>query len=321
MRAALVFGLLLSVHLALPAQSPPDATWPQTQHDFGMVPHGAQLVQRFVWRNPTSTRIEISDIRASCNCVTATPQPRVLEPGAEGTLDVAIDCRRFVGAKTVTVQLVVSPGSKPVTLLVHAHSRQDVVYNPGQFQFGVVAEGASAEQVLEVEYAGTQPWKIEEITADQPHVEAHFTETYRRSGQVGYRVTCTLKGTAPAGDLKLHLQMKTNDASNPVLPIAVEATIRPAVAAAPNPVNFGTVRVGQRVQRRFTIRSDQPFSITQVDGDGPVKGLFASSAANVHTVLLEWTPTEPGEWQTPIVVHTTLPRSPEVRVTAQGQAR
>lgn len=301
--------------------TPPDPLWPQTQHDFGTVPHGAQLLHRFAWRNNTSARLEIGDIRVSCGCVTATPNPRVLEPGQQGTLDVAIDCRRFVGEKTVTVQLLVSPGTRQTTLQVHANSRPDVVYNPGQFQFGVVAAGASAEQTVEVEYAGTLAWKIEGVTSDSPHLEAHAVESYRRTGQVGYRVTCQLKGTAPAGDFKSSVQIKTNDPVNPVLPISVEALVRPAVVATPNPLNFGSVRVGQKVQRRCTIRSEQPFTITRAEGGGQVNAVFASTAANVHTLIVEWTPTQAGELLAPLVIATSLEKSPILRVTMQGQAK
>jgi hypothetical protein len=301
--------------------TPPDPLWPQTQHDFGTVPHGAQLLHRFPWRNTTSGRLEISEIRVSCGCVTATPNPRILEPGQQGTLDVAIDCRRFVGAKTVTVQLLVSPGSRPATLLVHANSRPDVVYNPGQFQFGVVAEGTSAEQTVEVEYAGTHPWKIEGIAAASPHLEARFVESYRRTGQVGYRVTCQLKGTAPAGDFKATVQLKTNDPVNPVLPIIVEAQVRASVVATPNPINFGSVRVGQKVQRRCTIRSEQPFTITRAEGGGQVQAVFASTPANVQTLIVEWTPSEPGEMLAPLVIATSLEKHPILRVSMQGQAK
>lgn len=322
--------LLLSILAAgLPAQytpaqkpaAPPDPIWPATQHDFGTVPHGAQLLHRFVWRNPTTARLEITDLRVSCGCVTATPNPRVLEPGQQGTLDVAIDCRRFVGEKTVTVQLLLSPGSRGVTLLVHALSRQDVVYNPGSFQFGVVAEGTTAEQTVDVEYAGSQPWKVEAVTSESNHLEARVTEIYRRTGQVGYRVHCQLKGSAPAGDFKSTLNLRTNDPVTPVLPIGVEALIRAAVVVTPNPVSFGTVRVGQKTQRRCTVRSDQPFSITRADAGANVQVLFASSPANVHTILIDWTPTQAGEQPPPVVLATSLEKSPSLRVNLIGQAR
>ena len=53
--------------------------------------------------------LEITNIRVSCGCLTATPVPKVLQPREAGYIEVTMDARRFNGPKTVTVHVTVGP--------------------------------------------------------------------------------------------------------------------------------------------------------------------------------------------------------------------
>jgi hypothetical protein len=300
----------------------PAPMWPQASHDFGTVPRGAQLLFRFPWHNTEKHRVELIDTRVSCGCATATANPHVLEPGQSGTIDVAVDGRRFLGPKTIFVQLLVSPGPLATTLQVSANSRADIVYNPGGIQFGVVAEGATPTQAVEIEYAGALDWHIEGLSQPPTHLDAKIDSMYRRPGQVGYRITITLHPDAPVGDLKQSVLLKTNDPANPVIPVLVEATIRAPVVVTPNPVHFGTARVGQTVTRKVTIRSDRPFSILKVDGaDHGLTPAFATAPSNIHTLAIHWQPGEAGELHRVLQVHTDIGKHPKLAVTVEGQAQ
>src|SRR3954447_5095811 len=135
----------------------------QTTHDFGTVPHGAQLLHRFPITNIYAVPLEISQVRVSCSCVTAAPSKRVLQPRESGTIDVTMDARRFKGAKTVTVYVSDRPTFvSTAELKVSAVSRADVVFNPGQVNFGSVAQGQTPAQPVDVEYAGTFDWHLTE---------------------------------------------------------------------------------------------------------------------------------------------------------------
>src|SRR5262245_36315411 len=64
-------------------------------HNFGNVPLGAQLYHRFPMKNIWKIPIEIMNVRASCGCVTATPNATKLQPKETGYLDVLMDTRRI----------------------------------------------------------------------------------------------------------------------------------------------------------------------------------------------------------------------------------
>jgi hypothetical protein len=78
-------------------------------HDFGSVPRGAQLFHRFTITNIYAVRMEITDVRSGCGCVTAAAATRVLEPRESTTIDVSMDAHRFIGHKTVAIRVSVGP--------------------------------------------------------------------------------------------------------------------------------------------------------------------------------------------------------------------
>src|SRR5262249_41595302 len=171
----------------------------QTTHDFGTVPHGAQLLHRFTITNIYAVPLEVNEIRVSCGCVTATPSKKVLQSRESGFIDVTMDARRFKGAKTVTVYVSVGPTYvSTAELRVSANSRADVVFNPGQINFGSVAQGQTPSQPVDVEYAGTFDWRITEVLAKGLPLEVELRELYRQRGrQGGYQVKGTLRPGGP----------------------------------------------------------------------------------------------------------------------------
>lgn len=314
--------LMIATTLASTQSATTEKPFAETSHDFGAVPRGAQLFHRFTWTNHERIRKEITEVRSTCACLTATPVPRVVEPGQQGAIEVQVDARRFVGPKNVTLHVMIGP-DKPqaVVLQVTANSRADVVFNPGEVAFGVIPEGATPAMNIEIEYAGAQAWKAEEVLSSGPHLEATLAEEYRRSGQVGYRLKVALLPTAPAGDFKQMLQIKTNDPTNSVLSVLVSASIRPSLVVVPDPLYFGGVRVGSTVTRRLTLRADKPFQILGIDG--LEKGLAASAptgAATVHSVTVTWKPDEAGDLDREAVIRTDLEKYRAVKLKLQGDA-
>ena len=89
------------------------------------------------------------------------------------------------------------------TLKVSANARQDVVFNPGELDFGNVARGQTPTRHVDVEYAGTLDWKVTEIvkSAGAPF-ELKVDALPVQPGQIarrGYRIFATLKSDAMAG--------------------------------------------------------------------------------------------------------------------------
>jgi hypothetical protein len=293
-----------------------------TSHDFGGVAHGAQLYHRFQMTNIWAVPLELVSIRTSCGCVTVTPSTQVLQSRETGYLDVTMDARRFTGAKTVNIYITVGPQyTSTATLRVSANSRADVVFNPGQINFGVVQRGQTPMQTIEVEYAGVLDWKVNEVDKSGAPVDVALEQMYRRPGQVGYRIRTTLQADAPAGLLRQELLLRTNDPVTPMVPVLVEATIQAPLTVKPNPLKMGSAKLGETVSRRMNVFGPKPFKIVAIDGLGDgVQADIPQAVAPVQTVTLTYQPAKAGELRRQLQIRTDLPGQAPVTVTIEATA-
>src|SRR5262249_46290585 len=58
----------------------------KTTHHFGTVARGSQLVHTFTMTNIYTVPLDITNIRSTCGCLTATPSTKRLKPQETGTL-------------------------------------------------------------------------------------------------------------------------------------------------------------------------------------------------------------------------------------------
>jgi hypothetical protein len=286
-----------------------------TTHDFGTVPHGAQLLHRFPITNIYAVPLEISQVRVSCGCVSAAPSKKVLQSRETGSIDVTMDARRFKGAKTVTIFVSVGPTYvSTAELRVSANSRADVVFNPGQVNFGNVAQGQAPSQPVDVEYAGTFDWRIIEVLAKRMPFDVELRELYRQSGrQVGYQVKVTLKPDALAGPLKQEVHLRTNDPTTPLISVLVEANVEAALIVSPSPLPLGAVKVGEApLLRRVVVKGQRPFRVLAVDGLGDGLSLGAglsTEALPVQTITLRFQPGRAGEVRRRLEIRTDMQKA------------
>ena|SRR5436190_2312004 len=293
-------------------------------HDFGTVPRGAQLFHKFTITNIYAVRMEITQVKSGCGCVTATATKRVLEPREATTIEVSMDARRFTGPKTVAVRVTVGPEFiSSAELKVSAHSRADVVFNPGDVNFGVVARGQTPTKTIDVEYAGTLGWQVSEaaVPKDAPFT-AEFKEMYRRPGQVGYQVRVTLKADAPPGTQKQIVYLKTNDPASPLVPVLVEAMVQSAVTVSTPTLVLTGVKVGSAVTRKVVVRGTRPFRVVAVEGTGEgfaLAGEPPATAALQQVLTFKCQPTQPGDFKRELKIKTDLDDAP-VTVTIEGSA-
>jgi hypothetical protein len=321
-------AVLALVTLVLGAAASPAQNWADkmfkdgTSHDFGMVPHGAQLFHRFTMTNIYAVPLQILDVRTSCGCATATPSTRVLQPRETATIDVSMDGRRFTGAKSIRVSVSVGPEfTSTAELHVSANSRADIVFNPGQVTFGAVARGDTPTQTIEVEYAGTLAWKVEGVISNGAPFDVAYEEMYREPGKVGYRVKFTLQANVPTGALKQEVFLQTNDPASKLVPVLVEATIQATLTVSPESLKIADLKAGQEVTRRVMVRGSRPFRILNIEGaaDGiSVTSTLPSPQPQVqHSLTLKCVIGKPGDFRRELRVKTDLQDAP-VMVTVEG---
>jgi hypothetical protein len=298
-----------------------------TNHDFGTCPHGAHLKHRIPMKNIYAVPLEITEIRTSCGCLTWTPSSKVLKPKEEGYIDIVMDASKFKGPKTVS--LFISVGPKYVSTAViqfTANARTDVVFNPGEINFGVVQAGDTQLRIMDVEYAGVMDWRILEVVKTKAAPFAvTATETFRqakgllKTGKVGYQLQVTLNPDAPPGSFREELLLKTNDPASPVLTVFIEGNVQAALAVTPDQVKFEKVKVGQKVTQKVVVKGKQPFRILSVSGGGEgIQADLPTTAATFHVVHIHFQPQQAGDVNRKLTLHTDLGKGTELAITLQA---
>lgn len=97
-----------------PADNSAAAPWAnklfkETSKDFGSCSGDEPLIHRFEITNIYSVPLQVMHVRASAGCVTWELPQKDLKPRESGYLEVRLDPRRFLGAKTVTLDVTVGP--------------------------------------------------------------------------------------------------------------------------------------------------------------------------------------------------------------------
>jgi hypothetical protein len=295
----------------------------ETSHDFGIVARGAQLKHSFKMTNIYKVPLEITQTRVSCGCVTVTPSAKVLQPGESGTLEVNMDGTRFSGLKSVDIYVTVGPEFVSTAhVQVKANARQDVVFNPGEIDFGNVGKGQTPTKSIDVEHAGSGTWRVTEIVKSGA---APFDLKVEQLPQkvsgfvtVGYRISATLKATAAPGSFKQEVILKTNDAATPVISFNVVGTIKSSLNVAPNPVVFGKLKVGQQDSTKIVVSGSRPFRIVAIDGlDDIVSVPLSERQTTTHILDVRVQPRTAGELRRQLTIRTDLDNE-AATITVEG---
>jgi hypothetical protein len=236
-----------------------------------------------------------------------------------------MDSRKFTGQKTVWVYVTVGPEYvSTATLTLTANARSDVVFNPGEVNFGVVAQGQQPVQTVDIEYAGLLDWRVEKVIkpADAP-LNVTMEEIYRKNpgtpaGRVGYRMTVKLAADAPPGVLKHDLVLKTNDPASEVLIVGVDGNVQSPLRVAPSQVNFGSIKLGESKTLAVQVLGNRQFRVTEVKCDGnEVTAELPKEALTSHRLFLRCQPQSLGELKRTVTIMTDLEKN-GVSVTIQA---
>jgi hypothetical protein len=282
-----------------------------TTHDFGTVARGAKAEFEFVLTNIYLEDVHISDVHSSCGCTSVSIERPLLKTYEKGAILAHINTDSFLGSKGATVTVTFDkPFYAQVQLHTRVYIRSDVVLEPGSVEVGTVDQGKAVDRTVAVSYAGRNDWKIIEVKSANPHITAKAVETHRGSGQVGYNVMVHIDENLPAGYLRDHLVLVTNDQNKTEVPVAVEGVVQSSIVVSPTSLFMGVVHPGQKVTKQLVVRAKQPFRILSVQCDG--KGFEFDTSAEQSAKSLHLIPVtfvageEPGKILKTIRIETDL---------------
>jgi hypothetical protein len=268
-------ALLLAAAGSAEAQQWAVDMFDHTSHDFGVVARGAKVEHVFTLENIYVEAAHIADVRSTCGCTSPEIDTRSLKTWDKSHIKAVLDTRAFLGRKDATIRVVFDkPFPAEVQLHVHSYIRSDVVVQPGAVEFGNVAQGTAVRQKVTVSYAGRSDWKIDRVESPAGYITAQAVESpdsQRAAGQITYDLWVTLSGDAPAGYLRDHLVLVTNDYNKQSsrVPVAVEGIVAPSLTVRPSPLLLPVLEVGKSATRQLVVQGQAPFRVTGVRCDDP----------------------------------------------------
>ena len=256
--------------------------------DFGSVARGAKAQFEFVLNNPYIEDVHISDAHPSCSCTIVTFDKATLKTYEQAAIVATLNTQAFQGQRGATITVTFDkPFYAEALLTVRGFIRTDVVFQPGSIELGSVEQGNEADQKVSMYYSGVPNWQISGVKSPNPSIAARVVETARLDGQVWYDVFVHVNKDAPAGYLKDHLMLTTNDQTNGEIPLLVEGRVVPGLMVTPSPLFLGVVQPGQKVTKQVVVKGNKPFrilGITSADQSLKFSQAKDDTAKSVHFV-------------------------------------
>ena len=324
--ALAVIGLFVGSGVALAG---PSDLFTEKVKDFGTAPRGPVLVHYFRFTNTTNQTLTLGQPRVSCGCTSASVSKSTLAPGESAAVIAMMDTRRFQYAnvtKAVTVYVpFLGPTHEEVSLKVQAICRDDLMMSPDTLAFGTVTKGKGAKVTTKVTFTSDANWTVNKATSTGGFVSVEAKLASRSGSIVTYDITATLDKECPAGNWTSDVYLETSHTAVAKLRIPVTVNVVAAVAATPETVAFGNVKMGTAPEQKITIQSATPFKILEVkSGDAQLTvKVDTENAKAVHTVVIAANPTAAGGFTRSVEIVTDNKEQPSiiVPVTAKVVAK
>ncbi|WP_147868926.1 DUF1573 domain-containing protein [Stieleria maiorica] len=321
-RATVTALVVLAASISISAGAAAQSQWPDNAfaiktHDFGTVAVASKTEFRFPVYNPYTEPLHIQTVRRSCGCTTPIVETEYIQPGQTGSILARFNTDTFRGKKGATLTVVFDkPFYREVRLRVDGYIRSDMVFHPGAIEFGTVAQGESASKSTRVLYAGRSNWEIVDVRSNVPWLVPDKKLVSRGAGRTDYELTVAVREDAPTGPFQNEIIVITNDTKRPEVPFPVTGTVESPLSISPQAIAFGSLKPGQKIEKRLVIKGATPFTIESITCEGwDVTFPKVAVAKTIHIVPATFVPTDAEGPQKVTVLITT---AGEESVTAKA---
>lgn len=279
-----------------------------TKHEFGVVAKDSKTTFDFAFTNKYVEDVHVASVRASCGCTTPIIVDGDVKTWETGVIRAQFNTDRFTGQRGATITVTFDrPYFAEVQLRVDGYIRSDLVFEPGEVEFGTIDQGAAATKQIEVVSFGKANWSIKDVRSVSDYLSVQILDEQRRSGRVSYKLGVTLKDDAPAGYLQNQLTIVSNDGNLTNVPILVTGRVQPSLTVSPQSLYLGDLQPGEVSTKNVVVKSKAPCCIAGVDCDNPnVKCQFdPQKEAILHVIPVTLTaPDSAGKLAEKLVIRT-----------------
>lgn len=297
----------------------------ERSYNFGNLALHAEAEHRFIFENIYKEDVEILSAQSNCGCTKVSVTKKVVKSREKAEIIARVDTSGKVhkGKRKVTITVHFNrPKQAEVQLQIQAFIRSDVVFSPGNVEFGGVAQGRQVNKKVYLEYHGGDPnWNLLHLNWTHPGIMPVAKLVSSANGIKTYEVTVTLKDSAEPGYLSDLVQFISNDGENQSIFIPVHAQVLAPLTAKPSYFQLGIVHPGEEVSKNLVIRGSTPFKIEKISStDSRLKFLTANQKSAVHVIPVTFSAGDStiGPFHQVISVKTTQEETPELEISVSG---
>jgi hypothetical protein len=227
---------------------------------------GAKTEFAFELQNVYQEDIHLASVRSSCGCTTARITKDTLKTWEKSSVVAVFNSQSFRGQRNATVTVVIDrPFYAEVQLSVSGYIRGDLVFEPGEVNFGDVDQSQAVERRVKIQFYGRSDWKIVDVRSANQHFEVELSEASRNQGQVTYEMLVRLKPDFPGGFFQDQLSLLTTDSQSKAVPIVVQGNVVAPVSVSPSSLFLGILEPGQTVTKNLVVKGKKPFHVECID--------------------------------------------------------
>lgn len=292
----------------------------ETSHDFGTVARAAKTEYRFQFENPYSQPIHVRSVRTSCGCTTPIVETEIVPPGGQGVILARFNTGTHSGARAATVTVTFDkPSFGEVQLHVKGYIRTDVVFQPGEVNFGSVSQGEGKSMDVVLDYAGKPTWEITRIQCDESCIKLEKEEKSRKNGRIQYAIKVRLDENAPSGPIESEIVIYTNDRNLTTVPLKLTANVMPEISIHPSLFSLGDIAIGESIKQVLVLKAQQPFRVLSIKSEEfkIQHGELAEQPKALHTLPIQLQTESKGgfgESKGRVTVETDFPSKPKLSI-------
>jgi hypothetical protein len=281
---------LMALILFVPPEVRADLHFPQPQADVGHVFSGTPLTHCFAFANRGPGPVEITDLRASCGCMTPRLSRRIYQSGEQGELLLQVNTlSQAPGLHTWRLQVTYRSGdtlSEAVVELAAALSTEVEVEPAAVTMF----TGGSVEQEIVVTDLRPRPLMITGVRATSSGMAPQLGEPYRdAAGHCAWKIHVAVAPDFSEGRHEEVLGIYTDDTRYHELqvPVTIVKRCRERLSATPSEVAL-TAPPGQPVPSRIVLVRDhenQQVVVDRVEADDPAVACRWSAGPNTMATV------------------------------------
>jgi hypothetical protein len=280
--------LAATLGFALPGCGPDKARgpFPESEHQFGAVVQGTNVVHAFPVRNTTDQDLVIRRVGTS-NGAVVVHVDSVIRPGEIGTIRVSVATHGRRGAIDELANVYTQNPAKPVASL---HIKGTVVLPlevaPKRQAYFFTVRGEPASQVLSLVNHSERPVHLKAVRSDNPRfaVRSKQVQAGRR-----YELTVTLDPTTPAGKHEGRVTVATDSPQFPEIVIPSFAQVKDSLSTSIDTVQFGQIAYAALENKVLARKS------VMVEKHGATDFRVVSASTDVPFLTVDVAPHKAGE--------------------------